>query len=119
MSSISRKGGRSFPLGPSAAGMHGEREQGSRKNLLERARAARDAISDEEDVAIRSAAEADPDARPVNELLKRKRGRPRLANAKQPILLRLDPDVVERFKAGGDGWQTRMNDALRKAVNLD
>ena len=94
-------------------------ESRARRLCLERAKAARDAITDEEDAAIRAAAEADPDARPVDELLKRKRGRPKLANAKQPILLRLDPDVVERFKAGGEGWQTRMNDALRKAVNLD
>jgi len=26
--------------------------------------------------------------------------------------------IVERFKADGEGWQTRMNDALRKAVGL-
>jgi uncharacterized protein (DUF4415 family) len=69
-------------------------------------------------VSIRTAAEADTDTRPVDELLRRKRGRPKLANAKRPVLLRLDPDVVERFKADGAGWQTRMNDALRKAAGL-
>lgn len=32
--------------------------------------------------------------------------------------LRLDPEVLERFKADGPGWQGRMNAALRKAVGL-
>jgi uncharacterized protein (DUF4415 family) len=85
---------------------------------IERARRAAEAISDEEDAAITSAAKADPDAQPVDELFAR-RGRPRLSNPKKPVLLRLDADVVSRFKAGGEGWQTRMNAALRKAVNLD
>ena len=30
----------------------------------------------------------------------------------------LDPDVIEHFKAGGKGWQTRVNAALRKAAGL-
>jgi uncharacterized protein (DUF4415 family) len=30
----------------------------------------------------------------------------------------VDEDVLERFKAGGAGWQTRMNSALRKAAGL-
>ncbi|ASV84663.1 hypothetical protein CES85_5458 [Ochrobactrum quorumnocens] len=46
------------------------------------------------------------------------RGRPRLERTKTPVTIRLDPDVVERFKATGKGWQGRMNDALRKAVGL-
>ncbi len=37
---------------------------------------------------------------------------------KMPVTLRLDPGVVERFKADGPGWQTRMNEALRKAAGL-
>jgi uncharacterized protein (DUF4415 family) len=28
--------------------------------------------------------------------------------------IRLDRDLVEAFKGTGDGWQTRMNDALRE-----
>jgi uncharacterized protein (DUF4415 family) len=28
--------------------------------------------------------------------------------------LRLDPDVVAEFRAGGRGWQSRMNEALRE-----
>lgn len=29
------------------------------------------------------------------------------------VYIRLDADIVERFKAGGKGWQTRINEALR------
>jgi len=34
------------------------------------------------------------------------------------ITLRVDIDVLERFKATGYGWSTRMNAALRKAAGL-
>jgi len=47
------------------------------------------------------------------------RGRPPLReHAKRQVTLRLDPDVIDRFRADGPGWQGRMNDALRKAVGL-
>lgn len=39
-------------------------------------------------------------------------------NAKKLLTLRLDPDVIEHFRATGEGWQTRMNEALRKAAGL-
>ena len=45
-------------------------------------------------------------------------GRPKSDNPKQAISIRLDAEVIERFKASGDGWQSRMNEALRKAVGL-
>ena len=54
----------------------------------------------------------------VQALLKRPRGRPKLANAKVDVKLRIDPDVLEAFKAEGPGWQTRMNDALRRAAKI-
>ncbi len=44
------------------------------------------------------------------------RGRPRLAAPKVQTTLRLDADVVAHFKATGPGWQTRINEALRKAL---
>lgn len=47
------------------------------------------------------------------------RGRPPAAMTKVQTTLRLDPDVVAAFKAGGTGWQGRMNAALRKAAGLD
>jgi uncharacterized protein (DUF4415 family) len=46
------------------------------------------------------------------------RGRPRVEARKVSTTLRLDPDVLERFKEGGPGWQGRMNAALRKAAGL-
>ncbi|MFO1208256.1 MAG: BrnA antitoxin family protein [Amaricoccus sp.] len=37
---------------------------------------------------------------------------------KRRVTIMLDPDVIEHFKAGGKGWQTRINAALRKAAGL-
>lgn len=45
-------------------------------------------------------------------------GRPKAENPKVAVSLRLDPEVVSRFKAEGPGWQTRMNEALRQAAGL-
>jgi len=42
-------------------------------------------------------------------------GRPHNPARKVSVSLRLDPDVLEKFKGAGPGWQTRINDALRKA----
>ncbi|MGG1945109.1 BrnA antitoxin family protein [Trinickia sp. NRRL B-1857] len=46
------------------------------------------------------------------QMLKR-RGRPKSASAKIALKLRIDPDIVEAYRAQGSGWQTRINDALR------
>lgn len=40
-------------------------------------------------------------------------GRPKSESPKVQLTVRYDADIVEAFKAGGDGWQTRMNSALR------
>ncbi|HEY5795480.1 MAG TPA: BrnA antitoxin family protein [Bosea sp. (in: a-proteobacteria)] len=48
-------------------------------------------------------------------LIRRGRGRPKVARPKQQITLRLDADIIERFRATGPGWQARINEALRKA----
>lgn len=74
-------------------------------------------MTDEEDAALTAAALADPDNPPADDLIRR-RGRPFSLNPKLAIKLRLDPEVVDRFKAGGPGWQGRMNTALRRAVGL-
>jgi len=42
-----------------------------------------------------------------------RRGRPKSDVTKVSTTIRLDPDVIERFKAQGPGWQSRINDALR------
>lgn len=41
-----------------------------------------------------------------------KRGRPKSVVVRERITIRLEPDVVQQFKASGPGWQTRMNAAL-------
>jgi uncharacterized protein (DUF4415 family) len=46
-------------------------------------------------------------------LVKRGRGRPPGATKAQ-MNLRIDIDVIEAYKAQGEGWQTRMNQALRE-----
>jgi len=43
-----------------------------------------------------------------------RRGRPRSENPKVPINIRLSPDVVERFRATGPGWQSRIDTALKQ-----
>lgn len=45
----------------------------------------------------------------------RTRGRQK-APKKLPVTIRLSPEVVEYFKATGDGWQTRMDMILREYV---
>jgi uncharacterized protein (DUF4415 family) len=45
-------------------------------------------------------------------------GRPPSGNPKLALKLRIDPDIVEYFRATGPGWQTRINDTLRKATKL-
>ncbi|MBB4065674.1 BrnA antitoxin family protein [Gellertiella hungarica] len=51
--------------------------------------------------------------------MQRQRGRPTVESPKKQVTLRLDADLVAHFKAGGKGWQSRMNAALRKAAGLD
>lgn len=46
-----------------------------------------------------------------------RRGRPRAASPKVSTTIRFDKDVLEAFRSGGEGWQTRMNDALREWLN--
>lgn len=40
-------------------------------------------------------------------------GRP--ASGKVVVSLRLEPEVVKKFRATGPGWQARMNDVLKAA----
>lgn len=43
-----------------------------------------------------------------------KGGRPKSPNPRQLISLRLPPEVVERWRATGPGWQSRMAERLAK-----
>jgi uncharacterized protein (DUF4415 family) len=99
-------------------------------NLKRKARA----ISDAEEALIQAGIAADPDnpewtaedfkrAKPFAEALpalaesRRTRG-PQKEPTKLAVSLRLTREMVERFKADGPGWQTRMDEALKKAAGL-
>ena len=76
--------------------------------------------TDEEDAAITAAAMSDPDAIPLTDEeweearpFVRVGGRPLAAVTKERITIRLSREVVETFRASGDGWQTRMDAALK------
>jgi len=43
-----------------------------------------------------------------------KRGRPKSLATKVSTTIRLDADVVAKFRAKGPGWQSRINAALRE-----
>lgn len=65
-------------------------------------------------------------ARPASEVLPpeiveqlvRKRGRPPKPEGerKEAVKLRLSPEVLEHFRSGGPGWQTRIDDALKRVA---
>ena len=66
------------------------------------------------DADIRSGVARDPDTVPniANlEGLRRVRG-PQVRPKKQQVTLRLSQPVIEHFKAGGRGWQSRLDDYL-------
>lgn len=70
--------------------------------------------TDEELAQARPFSDVFPD---LAESIRRGRG-PQKAPTKQLVSLRLSPDVLDRFKAGGPGWQSRIDEALRKVVGL-
>ncbi|MEQ7155481.1 BrnA antitoxin family protein [Brevundimonas sp. C11] len=45
-------------------------------------------------------------------------GRPRKPSPKVQLTLRLDAEIIDFYKAGGSGWQSRMNAALRKGAGF-
>jgi uncharacterized protein (DUF4415 family) len=45
-------------------------------------------------------------------------GRPKKEATKEVVNIRLDADVVAYFRATGRGWQSRINDALRRLAGL-
>ena len=47
-----------------------------------------------------------------------KPGRPKSADPKKQVTLRLDSVVLEKFRAMGPRWQSRINAELRKALGL-
>jgi uncharacterized protein (DUF4415 family) len=71
----------------------------------------------QEDAAIERGIAADPDTFVPNDeqfaQMKRRGGRPKLERPKVAVTVRYDADILELFRASGEGWQTRMNNALR------
>lgn len=63
----------------------------------------------------------DEDDRPLSkdemragmEAAAKRRGRPVGSGVKEQVAIRIDREVLAAFRAGGAGWQTRMNDALK------
>jgi uncharacterized protein (DUF4415 family) len=43
-----------------------------------------------------------------------RRGRPLVDKPKTSTTIRLDADIIARFREGGPGWQSRINAALRE-----
>lgn len=67
----------------------------------------------EEDFArARPAIEVDPE---LVQWSRRTRGKQK-APTKVHLNIRLDADIVARLREDGEGWQTRLNDILRRAV---
>ena len=84
----------------------------SRKPLIDADSSVRELTA--EDLAkFRPAAEALPPS-----LIKKLgvRGRPKATVTKERITIRLSREVVETFRATGEGWQTRMDEALQEYV---
>lgn len=53
------------------------------------------------------------------EQIKTRRGRPKgslAAMRKTPVKIRLDPDLLAALRASGRGWQTRVNELLRREI---
>jgi uncharacterized protein (DUF4415 family) len=67
------------------------------------------------------AAKADPDAQPLTAKqlkamipMRTLRGRPKSENPKQLVSIRYSQEVLSYFKSTGEGWQSRMDGALRE-----
>ncbi len=69
-------------------------------------------VTDTEFARMRPAAEVHP------EIVERYRGQrgPQKTPTKKQVTLRLDADLVEALRAGGKGWQTRVNALLRRDI---
>jgi uncharacterized protein (DUF4415 family) len=90
-------------------------------------------ITDREEARIQAGIASDADnpewteadfkkARPFAEMfpelaesIKRSRGRPALERPRKQISIRLDPDVIDKFKATGPKWQSKINEVLKRA----
>ena len=76
-----------------------------------------DAVSNNREWTADDFARAKPFAEAFPDLAKTIRGRgPQRAPKKVSTTLRLSPEVIEHFKSGGPGWQSRIDAALKDWV---
>jgi uncharacterized protein (DUF4415 family) len=75
-----------------------------------------EALQEKTDEEIERAVEEDPDAVLLDEEWFEKAKLVVPASDKERITIRLDEDIVEHFKQGGPGYQSRINDVLRAYV---
>jgi len=75
------------------------------------------AVSDNPDWTAETTARSRTFDETFPDLARRVRGRQRAPTKKQ-ITLRLDERVIDHFKATGSGWQSRINEVLKKSVGL-
>ncbi|MCF4129364.1 BrnA antitoxin family protein [Methylobacterium sp. SyP6R] len=91
-------------------------------------------LSDAEEAELQARMAADPDARemteeelgrlrPARDVLPpdvfaalTKRGRPKSPSRLVQVTLRLDPEALAAFRATGPGWQTRINETVKRAA---
>jgi uncharacterized protein (DUF4415 family) len=45
-----------------------------------------------------------------------RRGRPKGDANKIPVSIRLSPEVLDHFRGTGPGWQTRIDETLKRSV---
>jgi uncharacterized protein (DUF4415 family) len=78
-------------------------------------------IAEDPDTApeLRDAELAEAEIWHGDKFIRRVGGRPKGSGSKELVSLRIDRDILDRFRAGGPGWQTRLNDALRRALDAD
>ena len=88
------------------------------QTIKSRSRRVLELPTPQEDSAIQAGIAKDPDTCELGAAAFKqlRRGRPLGSGTKTQITLRLDVDVVDKFKASGDGWQTRINEALKSWV---
>lgn len=75
-------------------------------------------VSDNPELTKADFAKAKPFAEVFPDLaasIRRGRG-PNKAPTKKLVSLRLSPEVIQHFKRGGPGWQSRIDETLRKVV---
>ena len=75
-------------------------------------------LTDEQIAQARPFREAFPDLAAAIDRELGRRGRPPVENPRRQVSIRLDPEVLDYYKSTGKGWQSRINDALRKAAGL-